>query len=88
MQIALVSEDAPYRELEDYARELKDTLKTVEGVRTAESWAYPDARAARRGGPASAWRSSISRPAQVIGAVQSENANIPAGFVDLGPRSF
>jgi hypothetical protein len=27
-------------------------------------------------------------PAQVIGAVQSENANIPAGFVDLGPRSF
>ena len=27
-------------------------------------------------------------PAQVLGAVQSENANIPAGFVDLGSRSF
>jgi len=41
VQIALVSDDAPYRELEDYARELKDTLKTVDGVRTAETWAYP-----------------------------------------------
>ena len=42
VQIALVSEDAPYRELEDYARELKDKLKTVDGVRTSESWAYPE----------------------------------------------
>jgi len=39
VQLALVSEDATYRELEDYARELKDTLKTVEGIRTSESWA-------------------------------------------------
>ena len=28
VQFALVSEDAPYRELEDYARDLKDALKT------------------------------------------------------------
>jgi multidrug efflux pump subunit AcrB len=27
-------------------------------------------------------------PAQVLAAVQSENANVPAGFVDLGSRSF
>src|SRR6187551_3334647 len=42
VQIALLSDGAPYRELEDYARELKDKLKTVEGVRTSESWAYPE----------------------------------------------
>ena len=41
VQFALVSPDAPYRELEDHARELKDTLKTLDGVRTAETWAYP-----------------------------------------------
>ena len=41
VQFALVSPDAPYRELEDYARDLKDTLKTLNGVRTAETWAYP-----------------------------------------------
>jgi multidrug efflux pump subunit AcrB len=87
IQIALVSEDAPYRELEDYARALKDTLKTVVGVRTAESWAYPS-RELRVALDLKRMSELNLVPAQVIGAVQSENANIPAGFIDLGPRSF
>jgi len=87
IQIALVSEDAPYRELEDYARELKDTLKTVDGVRTSETWAYPS-RELRIAVDLKRMSELNLAPAQVIGAVQSENANIPAGFVDLGPRSF
>src|SRR5687767_8136735 len=87
IQIALVSEDAPYRELEDYARELKDTLKTVVGVRTAETWAYP-ARELRVALDLKRMSELNLVPAQIIGAVQSENANIPAGFIDLGPRSF
>ena len=37
VQFALVSEDAPYRELEDHARDLKDVLKAVDGIRTSES---------------------------------------------------
>jgi multidrug efflux pump subunit AcrB len=87
IQIALVSDDAPYRELEDYARQLKDTLKTVDGVRTAESWAYPS-RELRVALDLKRMAELNLVPAQVIGAVQSENANIPAGFIDLGPRSF
>src|SRR3954470_5839947 len=87
IQVALVSDDAPYRELEDYARELKDTLKTVDGVRTAETWAYP-ARELRVALDLKRMSELNLAPAQVIAAVQSENANIPAGFVDLGPRSF
>ncbi|HEV8445146.1 MAG TPA: efflux RND transporter permease subunit, partial [Steroidobacteraceae bacterium] len=87
VQIALVSDDAPYRELEDYARELKDTLKTVDGVRTAETWAYPS-RELRVAVDLKRMSELNLSPAQVIGAVQSENANIPAGFIDLGPRSF
>jgi multidrug efflux pump subunit AcrB len=87
MQIALVSEDAPYRELEDYARELKDRLKTVDGVRTSETWAYPS-RELRIALDLRRMSELHLAPAQVIGAVQSENANIPAGFIDLGPRSF
>ena len=35
VQYALVSEEAPYRDLQDAARELKDVLKAVPGVRTA-----------------------------------------------------
>lgn len=87
IQVALVSEDAPFRELEDYARELKDRLKTVDGVRTAESWAYPS-RELRIALDLRRMSELKLAPAQVIGAIQSENANIPAGFIDLGPRSF
>src|SRR5262245_10193382 len=87
IQIALVSEDAPYRELEDYARELKDALKTVDGVRTSETWAYP-ARELRVALDLRRMSELNLSPSQVIAAVQSENANIPAGFIDLGPRSF
>ncbi|MCS6946358.1 MAG: efflux RND transporter permease subunit, partial [Steroidobacteraceae bacterium] len=75
------------RELEDHARALKDTLKAVPGVRTAESWAYP-ARELRI-------ELDLPRMAQlgiawdrVLQAVQSENANVPAGTVDAGARSF
>ena len=87
VQIALLSEDAPYRELEDYARELKDRLKTVDGVRTTESWAYPE-RELRVAVDLKRMSELNLAPAQVLAAVQSENANIPAGFVDLGSRSF
>src|SRR5215510_8518185 len=87
VQIALLSDDAPYRELEDYARELKDALKTVDGVRTTETWAYPS-RELRVALDLRRMSELNLTPSQVIAAVQSENANIPAGFIDLGARSF
>jgi multidrug efflux pump subunit AcrB len=87
VQVALVSQDAPYRELEDYARELKDALKTIPGVRTAEAWAYPE-RELRVELDLKRMAELRLAPAQVTQALASENANIPAGFIDLGPRSF
>ncbi|MFM7627755.1 MAG: efflux RND transporter permease subunit, partial [Gammaproteobacteria bacterium] len=87
VQYALVSEDAPYGELQDQARDLKDALKAIPGVRTAESWAYPprelrvevDLRRVAELG---------LTPTRIAQALESENANIPAGIVDIGPRSF
>ena len=87
VELALVSEDAPYRELEDYARELKDTLKAVDGIRTSESWGFP-ARELRVEVDLKRMAELRLTPGQVIQALQSENANIPAGIIDLGPRSF
>lgn len=87
VQIALVSPDAPYTELEDYARELKDTLKTVEGIRTAESWAFPP-RELRVEVDLQRMAELGIKPQQVVQALQSENANLPGGFVDAGSRSF
>jgi multidrug efflux pump subunit AcrB len=87
VQVALVSADAPYRELEDYARTLKDALKTVDGVRSAESWAFP-ARELRVQLDLQRMAELGLKPPQVIQALQSENANIQAGSLDVGPRSF
>src|SRR5262245_12857084 len=83
----MVSEDAQYGELVDRARELKDALKTVDGVRTAETWAYPK-RELRIEVDLKRMAELHVTPGQVMQALQSENANIPAGLVDLGPRSF
>jgi multidrug efflux pump subunit AcrB len=87
IQIALLSEDAPFRELEDYARDLKDRLKTVDGVRTSESWAFPE-RELRVALDLKRMAELNLSPNQVIAGIASENANIPAGFVDLGARTF
>jgi multidrug efflux pump subunit AcrB len=87
VQFALVSPDAPYRELEDYARELKDTLKTIDGVRTSETWAYP-ARELRVALDLPRMAELKLSPGKVMQALQSENANIPGGTIDVGSRSF
>jgi multidrug efflux pump subunit AcrB len=87
VELALVSEDATWRELEDAARDLKDTLKTIDGVRTSESWGYP-ARELRVEVDLKRMAELGITPGQVMQALQSENANIPAGQVDLGSRSF
>jgi multidrug efflux pump subunit AcrB len=87
VQMALVSEDAPYAELETLARELKDSLKTLPGIRTAESWAIPE-RELRVAVDLKRLAELGLTPGQVVQAVQSDNANIPAGSIDVGPRSF
>jgi len=87
VQFALVSADAPYSEMEDTARDLADLLKTIPGVRTAETWAFPK-REMRVALNLARMAELKITPTQVMNALQSENAAIPAGFVDLGARSF
>ncbi len=87
VQFALVSEDAPYSVMEDTARDLADALKAVAGVRTAETWAYPK-REMRVALDLARMAQLKITPTQVMNALQSENAAIPAGFIDLGARTF
>ena len=87
VQFALVSEDAPYRELEDYARDLKDLIKTLDGVRTSETWAYP-ARELRVALDLPRMGELRLSPGRVIQALQNENATVPGGSIDIGSRSF
>jgi CzcA family heavy metal efflux pump len=87
VQFALVSPDAPYRELEDQARDLKDLLKAVDGVRTSETWAYP-ARELRVALDLPRMAELKLAPSKVVDALQSENTTVPGGAIDVGSRSF
>jgi multidrug efflux pump subunit AcrB len=87
VQYALVSDDAPYAELQDYARELKDVLKAVPGIRTSESWAYPE-RELRVELDLGRMADLRLTATQVLRAIESENADVPAGVLDIGSRSF
>lgn len=87
VQFALVSPDAPYRELEDQARDLKDIIKAVDGVRTSETWAYP-ARELRIALDLPRMAELGLAPSKVVEALQSENTTVPGGSIDVGSRSF
>ena len=87
VQFALVSPDAPYRELEDQARDLKDIIKAVDGVRTSETWAYP-ARELRVALDLPRMAELGLAPNRVVEALQSENTTVPGGAIDVGSRSF
>jgi multidrug efflux pump subunit AcrB len=86
-QVALVSEDADYRELKDLAERLRDSIETVPGVRRSEAWAFPEpeVRVAvdlERMGRAGVTLGQIER------AIRGENASIPGGAVDVGLRKY
>ena len=87
IQSALVSGSATYSGLRKYAEELKDEISSLPGVRKADAVAYPEQEL----------EVAIDLPKlsqlhitinQVIGAIQSENADIPGGSIEIGSKKF
>ena len=87
IQSAIVANSAEYSELRRYADDLKNEISSVQGVKKADAVAYPE----------QVLQIAINLPKmsllhltinQVIGAIQSENANIPGGSIEIGPRKF
>ncbi len=87
VQSAIVTKLTEYSGLRKYSQELKDEISSVHGVRKAEAVAYPEQEL----------QVSIDLPkmsqlhltiSQVIGAIQSENTNIPGGSLEVGPKKF
>lgn len=87
VQGALVSDGASIEDLREYGEKLRDILVTVPGVKKAFAVAYPEREV----------RVSVDLPklsqlripvSQVMNAIQSENASIPGGSVEIGPRKF
>jgi multidrug efflux pump subunit AcrB len=86
VQIALVG-DVSYRELTDRARDLRDQLEAVLGVRQVEIWGAPQPEVRVALDLARMGRLGVGID-QVKAAIQGENAEIPGGAVDAGGVRF
>ncbi len=87
LQVALSADTVSYAELEKSSERLKKRLERIPGVKKAKIWAAPDQDV----------RVSLDMPKMaalkiplklVIGALQSANANIPGGSIDIGDSKF
>lgn len=85
LQLALISETAPYYEMEKEAERLEKRIEKVNGVKHVDLWALPEQQV----------RVSINleKMAQlhiplnyVMGAILDANDNIPGGYIDVGNK--
>jgi multidrug efflux pump subunit AcrB len=87
VQLALVSESASYRELESIAKDLKDAIERVPGVRKSETWAYPQPEVRVSVDLDRLSRLGVSVD-DVASSIRASNANLPGGAVDAGARKY
>ena len=87
LQCALMSETTPYKDLQKEADDLKDKLLKIKSIKTAEIWAFPKQQVTISVNldKMAQFRIPLNR---VLGAIQSENANVPAGNIEIGGRKF
>jgi multidrug efflux pump subunit AcrB len=85
LQLALVSDSAPYREVEDEAEAIQKRMERVPGIMSAKVWALPkrEIRVSVDLSRLAALRIPLT---QLMGALQDANTNIPGGHVDIGSK--
>ncbi|MUU78644.1 efflux RND transporter permease subunit [Winogradskyella endarachnes] len=86
-QIMLVGENTPYRMLQQEAEKLKDAIESINGLKAVDIEAYPERQVRISLDPIQMKASNISIN-DLEQAIQSSNANIPAGSLDLGGKQF
>jgi multidrug efflux pump subunit AcrB len=87
VQMALVSETAPYRQMEAYARELRDAMERAGGIQQAEIWGVPtsEVRITPDLDKLAAYKLPLTGLAD---AVQREGVDVPIGSVESSGRRF
>ncbi|PWT76798.1 MAG: multidrug transporter AcrB [Bacteroidetes bacterium] len=86
-QYALMSETIPYRDLEEWSKELKKRLEKIKSLKNVDNWAFPQQqiRLSLNLEKMAQDRIPLGR---VLSAIQNENVNIPGGSVELGTKKF
>jgi multidrug efflux pump subunit AcrB len=87
VQMALTSDDASFRQLEAYAKSLRDAVERAPGVQQADVWGAPPAevRVAANLDQLAAYRLPLAAVAE---ALQREGVDAPIGAVEAGGRRF
>lgn len=87
LQVGLLSETTPYKDLEEWSKTLKERLEKIKSLKNVDNWAFPQQQV----------RISLNleKLAQnriplntVLRAIQNENVNIPGGSVEMGAKKF
>ena len=87
LQLALISETASFRELEDEAERLEKLLEKIYGVKRIKKWAIPEQEVRVSLDLEKISQKKISMN-QIIGAIRSSNFNIPGGNIDIASKRF
>ncbi|QGZ93827.1 efflux RND transporter permease subunit [Terricaulis silvestris] len=87
VQLALTSPDATFRQMEAYAKALRDAIERAPGVQQADVWGAPPAevRVAADLDRLAAYRLPLTAVAE---ALQREGVDTPIGAVEAGGRRF
>lgn len=87
IQLAMISENAPREKLKYYAEKLQDELEKLPALKKVEIHGIPEQQVRIELDMEKMSRVHIPVNA-VIGALQSEIANIPGGSIDAGNKTF
>ncbi|HVU99248.1 MAG TPA: efflux RND transporter permease subunit [Puia sp.] len=87
LQVALLSETAPYSQLEEWSKKLKERLEKIKTLKNVDNWAFPRQQVRVSLNLEKLAQNHIPLNA-VLQAIQRENVNIPAGSVEMGTRKF
>ncbi|MFC2158843.1 efflux RND transporter permease subunit [Acidobacteriota bacterium] len=87
LQVALISDTASYRILDDEAERLEKGLEKIAGVKKVRKWAVPDQQVLVSLDLEKLAQKRISMN-HVIQAIQATNINIPGGHIDIGQKRF
>jgi multidrug efflux pump subunit AcrB len=87
LQIALLSETAPYKDLEEWSKKLKERLEKVKTLKNIDNWAFPQqqVRVSLQLEKLAQYNIPLNK---ILGAIQSENVNIPGGSIEMGEKKF
>ena len=87
VQGAFLSETASYRELTEYAEDLKEQIKKIKDINEVQIHAAPErlVKIEINTNRLAQFKIPLSRVMQIV---QSENMNIPAGAIEIGDRKI